>query len=193
MLTFRNYNIADWFSFYRIAIVPILLLILWLEEREVFTWMLCISYITDAIDGYLARKLQINSARGAQLDSFGDQLTFLVSLIGLWVFENQFIRDQLFLILLAFTPYLIQMLLAFRKYGKATAFHTYLAKISAIIQAAFVLYTLFFGVIHGFFYLMIVVGILETAEEITLIFLYKKWEKDVKGVYWAWREIRTGK
>ena len=65
MLTFKNFNIADWFSFYRIAVAPLLLTLLWLNERELFTWLLLISYSTDAIDGYLARKLKINSARGA--------------------------------------------------------------------------------------------------------------------------------
>ncbi|MGB5462305.1 MAG: CDP-alcohol phosphatidyltransferase family protein, partial [Aureibaculum sp.] len=73
MLTFKNYNIADWFSFYRIFAAPFLLILLWLEAREFFTWLLLISYCTDMIDGFLARKLKIASARGSQLDSIGDQ------------------------------------------------------------------------------------------------------------------------
>ncbi|MBK5210305.1 MAG: CDP-alcohol phosphatidyltransferase family protein, partial [Flavobacteriaceae bacterium] len=75
MLTFKNFNIADWFSFYRIAAAPFLLLLLWLDEREVFSLFLLVSYCTDMIDGFLARKLKITSARGSQLDSFGDQIT----------------------------------------------------------------------------------------------------------------------
>ena len=190
MLTFKNFNVADWLSFYRIAVVPVLFFFLWVGDRQTFTWILLISYGTDALDGFLARKFNMSSARGAQLDSLGDQMTFLVSLAGLWIFENAFIRDHLFLITLAFAPYLIQMLLAVTKYGKATAFHTYLAKVSAIIQAVFILYTLFFSPIHSLFYLMIAIGILETLEEIVLIFLYDKWVKDVKGIYWALRDIR---
>ena len=58
MLTFKNYNIADWFSFYRIAAVPLLLLLLWMQERELFSWFLLISYSTDAIDGFIARKIE---------------------------------------------------------------------------------------------------------------------------------------
>jgi CDP-diacylglycerol--glycerol-3-phosphate 3-phosphatidyltransferase len=190
MLTFKNFNIADWFSFYRIVAVPILLVWLWLEEREIFTWFLLVSYSTDAIDGFLARKLKISSARGSQLDSMGDQITLAVGLIGLWVFENQFIRENLLLIAIAFIPYLIQMLIAFKKYGKATAFHTYLAKTSALIQGVFILWTLFFGPIYWLFYLMIVIGVLETIEEITLIFMYDVWVEDVKGVYWAFKDER---
>ncbi|MBT8235128.1 MAG: CDP-alcohol phosphatidyltransferase family protein, partial [Bacteroidia bacterium] len=166
----KTLNIADWISFYRILAAPILLILIGLEAREIFAWMLLISYLTDGIDGFVARTLKISSARGSQLDSYGDQLTFAVALLGLWVFENEFIRENLILILIAFAPYLIQMILAFRKYGKATAFHTYLAKLSAIVQAMFILLILFFEPIYPLFYLMIILGIVETAEEITLIY-----------------------
>lgn len=190
MPDFKKFNIADWFSFYRIIAVPILLFFIWLEERQIFAWLLGLSYATDAIDGFIARKLKITSARGSQLDSYGDQMTLLVALIGLLVFETSFIRENFLLIIIAFIPYILQMIIAFRKYGKATAFHTYLAKLSAIIQAVFILWLLFFGPVYWLFYTMIVIGILETAEEITLIFMYDKWVAGVRGIYWALRDKR---
>jgi CDP-diacylglycerol--glycerol-3-phosphate 3-phosphatidyltransferase len=82
------------------------------------------------------------------------------------------------------------MLLAFRKYGKTTAFHTYLAKLSAITQGVFILWFLFFSPVYWLFYLMIVLGIIETVEEIILIAMYPKWVAGVKGVYWALRDRR---
>jgi len=190
MLTFKNYNIADWFSFYRIAAAPFLLLLVVLDQREIFTWFLLISYCTDMIDGYLARKLKISSPRGSQLDSIGDQLTFLVGLIGLMKFEFYFIKENYVFILIAFIPYIFQMLLAFFKYGKATSFHTYLAKLSAITQGIFILWLLFFGPIYWLFYVMIILGLLETLEEVILIFMYKKWVSGVKGIYWALKDQR---
>lgn len=190
MLTFKNYNIADWFSFYRVIAAPFLVLLLWLDERQLFAWFLLISYSTDAIDGYLARKLKITSPRGSQLDSFGDQITLVVGLIGLLVFENEFIKKNILLISIAFVPYIIQMIIAYFKYGKATAFHTYLAKLSAILQSIFILYSLFFAPNYTLFYIMIVFGLLETFEEIVLIYMYDNWASDVKGIYWALRDKR---
>lgn len=187
---FREFNIADWFSFYRILIVPILLLFVALGLREIFAWLLLISYSTDAIDGFLARKLNISSSRGSQLDSLGDQMTLFVAFIGILVFETDFMKENYPLILLAFVPYIVQMVIAFRKYGKATAFHTYLAKLSAIIQAIFILWLLFFEPVYWLFYLMIGVGVIETIEEITLIFMYDNWVDGVKGIYWAFRDKR---
>lgn len=190
MLTFKNYNIADWFSFYRVIAAPLLLILLWLGERELFTWFLLVSYCTDMIDGFLARKLEITSARGSQLDSLGDQLTFVIGLIGLLVFETDFMLKNGLLIIIAFTPYIVQMILAYSKYGKATSFHTYLAKLSAMVQGVFILWSLFFDPEYTLFYVMIVIGILETIEEISLIFMYDKWVSDVKGIYWALRDKR---
>lgn len=183
MLTFKNYNIADWFSFYRIIAAPVLLTLIWYDLRLIFTWFLLISYSTDAIDGYLARKLKITSPRGSQLDSFGDQITLIVGLIGLFYFENAFIKTNFVLIIIAFVPYIIQMIIAYFKYGKATAFHTYLAKLSAIVQSVFILCSLFFSPEYSLFYIMIAIGLLETFEEITLIFMYRNWASDVKGIY----------
>ena len=185
MLTFKNFNIADWFSFYRIAAIPVLLLLLWLNEREIFTWFLLISYSTDMIDGFLARRLHITSPRGSQLDSLGDQITFAIGITGLIIFEYAFIKANYILIFIALFPYLIQMLIAYRKYGKATAFHTYLAKLSALLQGVFILWSLFFHPVYPLFYIMLVFGILETLEEIILIFMHKEWRSDVKGIYWA--------
>ena len=190
MLTFKNFNIADWFSFYRIFAAPFLVVLIGFDLRLIFTWLLLISYCTDAIDGYLARRLKITSPRGSQLDSFGDQITLIIGLIGLFYFETDFIKTNLILILVAFIPYIIQMLIAYFKYGKATAFHTYLAKLSAVLQSVFILWSLFFTPEYVLFYSMIIIGLLETFEEIALIFMYDNWASDVKGMYWALRDKR---
>ena len=190
MLTFKNYNIADWFSFYRIFAAPFLLLLIWLDLQLIFTWFLLISYLTDAIDGYLARKLKITSARGSQLDSFGDQITLIIGFIALFHFEKEFIITNLTIILIAFIPYIIQMLIAFYKYGKATAFHTYLAKTSAVIQSVFILWSLFFNPEYSLFYIMIIIGVLETIEEVSLIFIYDNWVSDIKSIFWALKDKR---
>lgn len=188
MLTFKNFNIADWFSFYRIAVAPILLVLLWIDGRQLFTWLLLISYCTDALDGFIARRLKITSPRGSQLDSFGDQITFVVGILGLLVFEHDFILKNLVVIGIVFTPYILQMLLAYYRYGKATAFHTYLAKLSAVVQSVFILHALFYSPSNTLFYVMIAIGLLETIEEISLIFMYNTWASDIKGIYWALKD-----
>ena len=190
MFEFNKYNIADWVSFYRIAAAPFLLLLLLLDDRKLFAIFLLISYLSDALDGYLARRLNISTAHGSQLDSVGDQITFIVGFIGIVVFEFQFIEENYILILVIFILNITQQIIAFRKYGKATAFHTYLAKIAAIIQSIFVVWLLLSAPVMWLFYLLIVIAIIEAIEEITLIFMYKNWVSGVKGIYWARNDAR---
>lgn len=192
MQAFKDFTIPDWFSFYRLVAAPLLIVLLILQERELFSWFLLISYATDFIDGKLARWLKVVKPEGSQIDSLGDQITFLLGVAGVMVFEWAFIREHYWVIIIAFSPYVLQMILAWLKYGKLTAFHTYLAKFSALVQAFFILWTLFFQPNLWLFYSMILIGVLETLEEIVLIFIYKHWTSDVKGIYWALRDERRG-
>ncbi len=190
MNIFKKFNIADWFSFYRIVVSPLLVIFIWFDLRLYFTWFLLISFCTDMIDGYLARKLNLISPRGSQLDSVGDQITLVVGIIGIYRFEAEFVKANLVLILIVFMPYFIQMVYAYLKYGRATSFHTYLAKLSAILQGIFVISSLFFSPSYALFYAVIVFSLVETFEEITLIYMYDNWASDVKGIYWALRDKR---
>jgi CDP-diacylglycerol--glycerol-3-phosphate 3-phosphatidyltransferase len=65
-----------------------------------------------------------------------------------------------------------------------------MAKLSAVVQSGFILYSLFFSPDYTLFYIMIIIGVLETIEEIALIFMYDNWASDVKGIYWAMRDNR---
>ena len=191
-------NIPNSLTLFRIALIPCLILIFYLSDNTLSpyqknltaTLIFLFAAITDWLDGYLARKLKITSARGSQLDSFGDQITFIIGLIGLFYFENDFIKKNLTILLIAFVPYIIQMLIAFYKYGKATAFHTYLAKTSAVLQSLFILWSLFFNPEYSLFYIMIIIGILETIEEVSLIFIYDTWVSDVKSIFLAFKDKR---
>lgn len=167
------------------VVSPVLIVLMLLDYRLLFTWLLLFSYSTDIIDGYLARHFKLISQRGARLDSLGDQINFGVALTGMAYFEFGFVEEQFLLISIVLILYLAQMIVALWKYGKATSFHTYSAKFSALLQGIFIVWLLFFGPVLYLFYAVIFMGILETIEEIILITMYDKWVANVKGIYWA--------
>src|SRR5688572_7448036 len=82
---------------------PFLLLLLFTGNYDIFKWLLALSFFTDLIDGFLARKYKVTSILGARLDSIGDDLTVLVGIIGLFVTQLPFIKEQVifFIVLLA--------------------------------------------------------------------------------------------
>ncbi len=184
----RKLSLPDWLSLYRIIVSPLLLVLIFLDERLLFSIFLLVSFLTDMFDGFLARRMNVVSQRGAQFDSIGDAITFAVGLLGIIYFETSFIIEQYAIIIFAFSFYIVQLFLAYWRYGMPSSFHTYLAKLSALCQGIFMLWLFFMGVEYWLFYLMVSLSILETVEEIILIFLFPEWKSDVKGLYWVLSE-----
>lgn len=179
-------------TLYRIITAPLLLVLLFKGYYLTFKWLLLVSFLTDAIDGYLARKYKATSVLGSKLDSLGDDLTVLVGTIGIFQLRFDFIKEQLFIILILFSLFSIQLIFSIIKYGKLSSFHTYGAKAAAILQGIFILSTFFFKEpSHLLFYLASLVTALELIEETILVGIIKHWTNDVKGLYWVLKKSRN--
>ena len=180
-------NIADWFSLYRIVAFPFLLSLIFLNHPFFFAFMLLISLSTDMIDGFLARGLKLRSERGAQLDSYGDALTFVAGLFGLFWYHWGYLQAYWPFIAAIFGVYLVQLIMAYWRYGKPSSFHTYLAKCAALFQGLFMVSIFFWGPQDWLLYLALVLSFVETLEEIVLIAILPTWKTDVKGLFWVLR------
>jgi cardiolipin synthase len=179
-------------TLYRIIAAPILLVLIFTKQFDLFKWMLLISFFTDLIDGYLARKYKVVSILGSKLDSIGDDLTVFTSVIGLFVFESEFALKQLWILLMLFFLYVSQTVFALLRYKRTTSFHTYLAKIAALLQGLFfVLIFLLPKPIYFLFYTATIITALDLIEEILLIALLPKWSANVKGLYWVLKRGET--
>ena len=58
------------------------------------------------------------------------------------------------------------------------------------LHKVYLFFGLYFLVQLYLFYVMIVLGFLETIEEIIMIFMYDEWVSDIKGIYWALKDNR---
>ena len=165
---------------------PLLLFLIFIDRFDLFKWFLLASFFTDAIDGFLARKYNAASVLGAKLDSIGDDLTVLAAVIGLFAAHFDFIEEQWLLFILLFGLFLIQLTLSLKKYKKMSSFHTYLAKIAAVVTAVFLLSVFFFDkIIYSLFYAAFIITALELIEETIIIFFLPTWKTNVKGLYWV--------
>ena len=187
----RNNHKQAWYvingiTFYRIIAAPFLLVFLFAKQYEVFKWLLGLSFFTDLIDGYLARKFQVTSILGTKLDSIGDDLTVLAGLIALFVLKLEFIKQHMIIFIVLLVLFLVQITYGFIRYKKMTSFHTYLAKTAALLQGVFLILVLFTEEPSLIlFYVSAIVTMLELTEEIILIRLLPKWQANVKGIYWV--------
>jgi len=181
----RSYYIINGITFYRLLAAPVMIVLIFTGNTEIFKWMLPVSFFTDLIDGFLARKYNAISVMGAKLDSMADDLTIVAAIAGLFVMKTGFIREEIIWIAVLLVLYLVETISALVKYRKLSGFHTYSAKCAALLQGTFlILLFLLPTPIYPLFYAGAIATMIDLLEEITLIALLPKWEANVKGVYW---------
>ena len=180
----RAWYVINGITLYRIVAAPFLLVLLFTKNYELFKWLLGVSFFTDLIDGFLARKYKVTSVLGTKLDSIGDDLTVLVGVVGLFVIHPEFIREQKIIFIIMLILFLVQVSYALARYGKMTNFHTWLAKTAALLQGLFLLITFFTGKPHLIlFYAAAFITILELIEETIMVAMLPEWKDNVKGVF----------
>jgi phosphatidylglycerophosphate synthase len=180
-----KYYLVNGITLYRLLASPFLIWLIFMDRIDLFKWFLGISFFTDLIDGYMARTFRVVSVMGARMDSLADDLTIIAAVTGMIVLKNEFFNVHFYPIVLLLVLFLIQNILAFSKYRKATSFHTYFAKAAAIFQGVFFI-TLFFlpePILFLYYSAIIITGI-ELIEEIILVLYVKEWRANVKGLYW---------
>lgn len=190
----RTTKAVNFITLYRVIAAPLLLIFLFTGNYVIFKWLLLVSFLTDAVDGYLARMFKVNSVLGAKLDSIGDGLTIVVTIIGLFKLRIDFLKEQSFIVMVLLSLFFIQVIFSLIRYGKLSSFHTYAAKASAVLLGVFMLSLFFFDQpIYPLFYLAAIATIYELVEEIILIFILSQWQINVKGLYWVLKKRRADK
>jgi len=182
----QAWYVINGITLYRVIAAPFLLVLLFTKQYEIFKWLLGVSFFTDMIDGYLARKFKVTSILGTKLDSIGDDLTVLVGLIALFVLKLEFIKQHVIIFIILLVLFFVQTTYAFIRYGKMTNFHTYLAKTAALLQGVFLILVFFTEEPSLIlFYAATIVTMLELTEEIILVNLLPQWKTNVKGFFWV--------
>jgi len=183
-----DYYIINGITMYRLLVAPVLVFLVFNNNIDLFKWMLAISFFIDLIDGILARKFRITSVFGSKLDSMADDLTIVAAIIGVFVLKSQFLYDNRVIFIILFALFLFQTAFALIKYRKISSFHTYLAKVAAILQGTFLVLLFFFPEpLYFLFYAAAIVTALDLIEEIVLVMIIPKWEANVKGIYWVYK------
>lgn len=181
-------------TLYRIFAFPVLIVMIVVNRFDIFKWMLIISFFTDAVDGMLARKYNANSVLGAKLDSIGDDLTILAAVTGLAVVKTEFLIEHWIIFAIPLSLFFIQIIAAFIRYKKMSSYHTYLAKVAAILQGFFMCSMFLFDrPAYWLFYATAIVTTLELIEEIIMVFVLREWKTNVHGLYWVLKENRISK
>jgi phosphatidylserine synthase len=175
----------------RIALMPAVLLAAIFGSKPWFVILLAASLTTDALDGFLARRLNAFSDFGRKLDSAADYLTLMTGLAGIALLWPESVRRELPWIATGLGAFFGVIVFGFIRLGRAPCYHTWAAKLGAI-GCSLSMIPLLSGWSAGPFHVMIGLQVLAALEEVVIIMLIPKHEGEIATVWHAWRLRRSG-
>ena len=177
----KIYSIPNLLSMARLVLVPVLIALAVAAKAQMFLMVLAVSLLSDAFDGYLARKLNQATELGAKLDSWGDVLTYGAMIFGLYWIWPQIFAEQLWFLVAATLSFVVPVVYAFRKFGEYPSYHTLGAKTAAVLMAP-AFYSLILLGWDLFFQAVIVFHIVVAFEEMAITSLLSRPRTDVISI-----------
>jgi cardiolipin synthase len=177
------YSIPNILSLLRLALVPVLVALASAQQGQIFLLVLAVSLISDVLDGYLARKLNLASELGAKLDSWGDILTYAAMILGLHLIWPTIFDQQAEYLFAAMMSFILPTLLAFRKFGAYPSYHTWGAKLAAVLMAP-AYYVLILTDADSFFRVVILFHVLVAVEEMAITYILNQPRSNVGSVFY---------
>jgi CDP-diacylglycerol--glycerol-3-phosphate 3-phosphatidyltransferase len=182
-------HVPNALSLARIVCAPVLLLMAAAGERSIYTWVLVTALLSDVADGWIARSFGLQSRLGARLDSLGDSLVWYAGLAGMFAFQRDVLAAHRWLFGAVVAAWMLENVLAWRRYGRLSSFHTVASKIAGVLLSFYIGVLFLFGHWNWLLWLAASASLLASAEELWLLALLPRWRADVKGVWWL-RSVR---
>lgn len=177
-------NIPNLLSGYRLLAVPVIGWALYTEQRPLFVWLICISLVTDVLDGLIARLFKLQTAFGAKLDSLADLGTYLIAIAGFIVLEPAFVETMRVPFFLLPVFYALPLVAGLIRFGRLASLHLYSGKITGYLQGIFIFTYFAYGYSPVYFWIMWGFSVLSYAEELVIILRTDELRSNVKGIFW---------
>jgi len=108
----RPLTLPNFITLLRMAMVPFFVLAVSEKDFRLALWIFVVAGLTDAFDGFLARRMDMRSRVGAYLDPIADKMLITVAYIALTVPQGQSVVIPLWLTILALFRDFVIMLVA---------------------------------------------------------------------------------
>jgi cardiolipin synthase len=97
----RPLTLPNFITLTRMAMVPVFVIAVWDRDYRLALWIFVVAGLTDAFDGFLARRMDMKSRIGAYLDPIADKMLITVAYIALTIPQGQAVVIPLWLTILA--------------------------------------------------------------------------------------------
>jgi CDP-diacylglycerol--glycerol-3-phosphate 3-phosphatidyltransferase len=166
-------NIPNILSASRLIMAPLMIVAAIVDSPHAFAALYAANLLTDALDGFLARRMHVESELGATLDSRGDFAVAMCLPIAAFLLWPDMMRGLMPYILTAICAYLAPIAAGEIRYGRMPSFHTWGAKSMAVLTGA-ALFIMFLTQNTIYFRICVPFMVLESLEELIMIAILPK-------------------
>jgi len=181
-------NVPNLISLYRLLIFPVILYLAVSGQEQWYVVLLCISLISDVLDGNIARIFKLQTNFGAALDNLADMFTYAMALLGLFLFKWTEIEPHAWILYLFLSVFVLSYIIAFYRFGKIPGLHLYSAVSAGYVQSVFFFVLFVFGFYPWMYYLAVGWGAIAYVEKILVLFNLDDIRIGVKGLYWLMKK-----
>lgn len=168
-------------STFRLVAAPVLLTLAFLKFHLAFAWLLVPALFSDFLDGWLARKLHIESDIGSMLDSVADISLMLVIIVSIWFLHPVVYQEHWQIIAMVVVFWSFAHLAALLRYGRLASFHTRLLQAGILLFGIFALVLFTYGFVPWMLYLAGIVSLLGGVEHLALLALLPEWTPNIRA------------
>ncbi|WP_319226650.1 CDP-alcohol phosphatidyltransferase family protein [Draconibacterium orientale] len=177
-------NVPNFISLYRFLVFPVILFMALTGRESGFVILLCISLVSDVLDGNIARLFKLQTNFGAALDNLADICTYAMAILGLFVFKWTEIEPHSWILFLFLGIFILSYIVSFARFGKIPGLHLYSAVSAGYAQSIFFFVLFVFGFYPWMLYVVATWGIIAYIEKIIILFKLDDIRIGVKGLYW---------
>lgn len=138
-------KVPNWFTGLRLLIVPFGWVCALLGLGGAVGVGLIVAGLSDAVDGFLARKLNQTSAFGSKLDSIADTLIIRSVVVWVLLLRPEILLDHLIIVPLQLLLDLAVLAVGWAKFRQIGNLHLYGSKAAGIVQYVFIVHAFLFG------------------------------------------------
>ncbi|MEO8371089.1 MAG: CDP-alcohol phosphatidyltransferase family protein [Candidatus Solibacter sp.] len=187
----RLWTIPNCLTMARIVLTAALHPIFFQGHSTLFLAGFCIAFATDVLDGYLARRLHLESYLGMRLDSYADYFLIASSLVWARFQLPDLFRDHWNAWLAMGVCLLIPQAIGLIKLRKNAGFHLYTTKAAGWIAFGLFLHALIAGNYSPvLFALLVAATVLKSLEETLICLIIPDPYRPVRPSFLAYRRNR---
>jgi CDP-diacylglycerol--glycerol-3-phosphate 3-phosphatidyltransferase len=145
----------------------------------VIAFVILVAFVSDILDGVVARWLHVATARLRHLDSRVDLVFYATAAWAVWKLHPVVVRTIAIPALIVIALDVTRHVFDFLKFGRDVAYHAWSSKVWGLFLAMALVLLTGFGIAQPFVWLAVILGLVAQVEGLVISVILPSWTHDV--------------